>query len=198
ILSRDEIIDRFTLDRINASPGVFDIEKLDWMNGEYIRRMSVEELADRLSPMMVEWGWIDADYQPWGKDYVRSAVELMQERLKKLPEMREGGAFFFEEPTEYDPKGVKKRFKGDDLLDQMRGAAVAMADCEWTHDGIEEAIRGTAEKFDCGAGKIIHPVRLSVSGMTGGPSLFEMLLLIGRERVVQRIERAIEWLEARK
>lgn len=196
ILSRDEIIDRFTLDRINASPGVFDIEKLDWMNGEYIRRMSVEELAEKLSPMMIEWSWIDADYQPWGKDYVRSAVELMQERLKKLPEMREGGAFFFEEPTEYDPAGVKKRFKGDDLLDQMRGAAVAMAECEWTHDGIEEAIRGTAEKFDCGAGKIIHPVRLSVSGMTGGPSLFEMLLLIGRERVVQRIERAIEWLEA--
>jgi glutamyl-tRNA synthetase len=196
IFSHEKLIERFSLDRINASPGVFDIEKLDWMNGEYIRRMSVDELAEKLAPLMVVWGWIDTDFRPWGKDYVRSTVELMQERLKKLPEMRIGGGFFFEEPSIFNPDDVKKSFKGDDIIERLNIAKNSLTDCEWTHDGIETAIRDSAEKLGCGAGKIIHPVRLAVSGMTGGPSLFEMLDLIGRDRVLKRIEFAIAWLNS--
>ncbi len=193
IMPREKLIEAFTVERINTSPGVFDIEKLDWMNGEYIRRMSVEQLAERLRPLMSDWGWLDADYQ---QEYVVEVVRLMQERLKKLAEMREKADFFFEEPTEYDPKGVKKSFKGDDIIERLTAARDALGECDWTLEGIENAIRSTAERLDVGAGKIIHPLRLAVSGLTAGPGLFEMLHLLGREKVIGRVEKAIEWLKS--
>ncbi|MCD6501320.1 glutamate--tRNA ligase, partial [bacterium] len=194
IMSRDELIAAFSIERINTSPGVFDIEKLDWMNGAYIRAMSVDELAERLKPLMAEWGWIDAEWGETGEEYVKSVVGLMQERLERLVQLRERAGYFFFEPETYDRKGVKKGFKGDDIVPRMTAARDALAECEWSHDGIESAIRKTAETLGVGAGKLIHPVRLAVSGTSAGPGLFDMLLLIGRKRILARIDRAIEWL----
>jgi len=200
VMTREELIERFSLERINTSPGVFDIEKLDWMNGEYIRRMSIDGLLERLAPLMIEWGWIDENFEPWGEEYIRQTLVLMQERLKKLPDLRTGGAFFFEEPDpdKFDPAHIKKAFKGDNIEGRISQTRAALESCEWSHDGIEAAIRSVAENLEVGAGKIIHPVRLAVSGLTGGPSLFDMLHLIGRDSVTRRIDRAIEWIHSQR
>ena len=194
ILSRDEIIEAFDIDRINTSPGVFDIEKLDWMNGAYIRAMPIDDLALRLKPLMAEWGWLDAEWGAMGECYVKSVIGLMQERLERLTQLRERADYFFNEPTEYEHKGIKKSFKGEDIIERMTAARDALGVCGWSHDGVESAIRTTAERLEVGFGKVIHPVRLAVSGITAGPGLFGMLEVIGREKVLARIDRAIEWL----
>jgi len=195
IIPREKMIEQFSIERINISAGVFDIGKLDWMNGEYIRSTPLDSLVERLRPLMSEYGWVDADFKPWGKAYVFEVLKLMQERLKRLTDIRESAFYFFEEPKEYDPKGIKKAFKGGDIIDRLVAARDALAECEWSLDGIERAIRSTAERLDVGAGKIVHPVRLAVSGLTGGPGLFEILHLIGKDRTTGRIDRAIEWLK---
>jgi len=119
----------------------------------------------------------------------------MQERLKTLVDMRELGFFFFREPTQYDPEGVKKSFKpGVELW--LREVAQEFENLDpWTEENIEAVVRGYAKKVGVGAGKIIHPIRVAVSGLRMGPSLFEMLAILGREKVVARIRRAAEWIE---
>ncbi len=194
ILSKEQLAELFTVERINTSAGIFDIDKLNWMNGEYIRAMPLESLVERLRPAMSEWGWIDDGFEPWGKEYVAGVCALMQERLKTLVEMREKAFFFFEEFESYDPKGAKKAFKGDDIIDRLSAAREKLEKTEWTVVGIEAAIRETAEKFGVGAGKIIHPIRLAVSGISAGPGLFEMLHILGRKKVIARIDKAIESL----
>ena len=198
IMSRHKLIEHFTVDRINTSPGVFDMEKLDWMNGDYIRSTPLDTLTDKLRPLMSEWGWINSEFEPFDRPYVEKVVNLLQERIKTLIDMREKGFYFFEEPTEYDPKAVKKAFKGDDIIDRLESITDAFLGSEWTHDGIEKAIRSTAKSFDVGAGKIIHPVRLAVSGTNAGPGLFEMLQVIGKDRVIERLQRARNWLLANR
>ncbi|HHS50829.1 MAG TPA: glutamate--tRNA ligase [candidate division Zixibacteria bacterium] len=196
ILPREELVEKFSVERINTSAGVFDIEKLDWMNGAYIRAMDTGELTSRLKPFMAEWGWIDGNWEPWGEDYVESVVELMKERMNRLTELREKAGFFFEDFDGFDPADVKKSFRGDDILSRLRMVRDALANCDFSLTALESAVRGTADALEVGAGKIIHPVRLAASGVTAGPGLFEMLELLGKDRVLARIDKAIAWVEA--
>jgi len=194
ILSRKEIIERFDLDGLSSKAAVFDFEKLRWMNGEYIRMMPPEKLTELLKPFYEEWGWCD-DKKPYDDEHLEKISVAMQERLKTLPAMKEIGFYFFIEPTGYDPKGVKKRFKTEtsqwlrDIADEFYALDV------WAEPGLESVIRDYAEQLGIGAGKIIHPIRLACSGLTGGPSLFEMLEILGKETVTGRLRKAAEWID---
>ena len=193
ILSRDELIARFDLDGFTATASVFDFEKLKWMNGEYIRKMSPAELTDCLMPLYRAWGWLD-DARYGDRAYLDKVASAMRERLTTLPEMKEKGAYFFIEPAEYDPKGVSKNFKPE-TADLLRNVADKFENIpEWTVRALEEIVRQLSEELGIGAGKIIHPIRLAVSGLTGGPGLFEMLEIIGKERVLARMRKAAQWI----
>ena len=193
IMSREELVRRFDLDGINTAPSVFDFDKLRWMNGEYIRRMTPQELTERLMPFYEKWGWC-TEQKPCDREYLDRVSRAMQERIKVLTDMKELGFYFFTEPTEYDPKGVKKNFKPEvaDWLEEMARRFEALP--EWTESALEEVVRGYAEELGVSAGKVIHPIRLAVSGLRMGPSLFELLEIVGREKVVARLRRAAEWI----
>ncbi len=195
ILPRERLIEAFSIERINTSAGVFDIEKLDWMNGAYIRALDIGELTDRLKPFMTEWRWIGVEWEPWGRDYVESVVALFQERLNRLTEMREKAFYFFEEIKGFEVSDVAKSFKGEDILVRLRAVRNALEDCDFSLDKLESAVRDTAETLGVGAGKLIHPLRLAASGTTGGPSLFELIKTLGKDRVLARIDFAIAWIE---
>ncbi len=194
IFTKDELIKRFDIGGINTAASVFDFDKLRWMNGEYIRMLTPQELTERLMPFYEEWGFC-TDENPCDSDYLIKVSKAMQERLKTLVDMRELGFFFFREPTQYDPEGVKKSFKpGVELW--LREVAQEFENLDpWTEENIEAVVRGYAKKVGVGAGKIIHPIRVAVSGLRMGPSLFEMLAILGREKVVARIRRAADWIE---
>jgi glutamyl-tRNA synthetase len=180
VMTRDEIVERFTLDRVGASPAVFDYEKLDWLNGVYLRALSPEEAADRLVAYLREQG-ID-----WDEQLVRASVPLVQEKITKLGEYPAFAGFFFE-AVDPDPA----------LLD---GSAPVLAAAEEDLGGvepfsaqqIEAALRGLAERLELKPRDAFQPIRVAVTGSKVSPGLFESLELLGRDESLARLRNARE------
>lgn len=176
IMSRDELIDRFSLERVGASPATFDYAKLEWMNGVYLRALSAEEYADRLLAHLRAGGFA------WDEELVRRAAPLVQEKIATLGEFPAFAGFLFHE-VEPDPE----------LLDAtvLAAADEALAQVEpFTAERIERALRGMAERLELKPRQAFQPVRVAVTGSKVSPGLFESLELLGKERSLARIRAA--------
>lgn len=184
----DSLAARFSLDRISKSPSVFDVEKLRHINFLHLKAMEPTKIAELLLPFFERAGLTVP-----ATDFVVSVIEVMKERAFVLPDYVDGCRYFYEAPQEYDSKTVAKRWKDDSarLLEAYRGR---LAECAWDRAALEEELRVVTEEAGCGAGRLIHPVRLAVSGVGGGPGLFDLLYLVGREECLSRIDRALEAL----
>ena len=184
VLTRQEMVERFSLERCKSSAARFDMKKLTWMNGEYIRRTPPEEYTAQFVARVEAAGLSVA-----GAD-LPGIVEQMQVRTKFYSEIPGNCAYFFTEDYPFDPKGVEKRLKVDgvpELLESVAAEYDGLADfnLQSTHD----VLAAKAEVGGVGMGAMVHPVRVAVSGLTEGPGLFEMLTLIGRDRVCARLRR---------
>jgi len=178
VMSRDELVARFTLERVGASPAVFDFQKLDWLNGVYLRELAPEEMSDRLVAYLRERG-LD-----WDPEIVRESVPLVQEKITKLSDYPPFAGFFFEEvqpdPALLDGTGSVLAAAEDDLG--------AVEPFEATR--IEEALRGLAERLELKPRDAFQPIRVAVTGSKISPGLFESIELLGRERTLERIRSA--------
>ncbi len=182
IMTRQELIERFTLERVNASPAVWNYEKLDHFNGYYIRRLPVEELAGRLAP------FVRAD-----RDRLLRVVPLIRERITRLSDAAAVGDFFFEDELKpYDPAELIPQ-KGDAAmaLKALETARRLLAETEFTHQALEAALRGAAESLGIKTGQMFQPVRVAVCGRKNAPPLFETLEVLGRSTCLKRIDQAI-------
>ncbi len=189
IFTLNELEQVFSLERVSKSPAVFDLAKLKHLNQQHINRKAPEELARELRPMIVAAG-LDA-----GSDsYFLSVVRLFQPRLHIRTDFIALSRYFFEEPQSYDPEVVAKRWKEDssklvlEFIDEISKLEVFDA------ASLEAALHRVVEREQVGAGRLIHPVRLAVTGMGIGPGLFETLELLGKERVTARLKRAVKAL----
>jgi glutamyl-tRNA synthetase len=179
--NRDELIEHFDLDRVSRNPAAFDREKLEWMNGHYIREMP----ADRFAGLVHEWladAGIDADPQ-----IVAQATPLIQERMKLLSEAPPMLRFLFEDVAP-DEKARKMLDGQGEYLAEVAKRLEALGD--WTHELIEAAMRGIQEERGLGAKKAFQPVRAAVTGTLVSPPLFESMELLGRERTLARLRAA--------
>lgn len=186
IMSREEMIEVFSVEGIGKSGSVFDIEKLQWMNGVYLREMAPEAYAAAAKPFLAK-----AFGDDLAEGYVAMAVGLEQERAKTLGELPELTEFFFRDPEEYEEKGVRKWFGREgagELLAALREAVSKLGGFD--EASIEAAVRGVAQARGIGAGPAIHTTRLALTGRTKGPGLFELMAVLGKKRVVGRLERA--------
>ena len=185
VMSRDEIVERFTLERVGASPAIFDYAKLDWLNGIYLRALPLEAAADRLVAYLRERGL------PWDERLVRASVPLVQEKITKLGEY-EGFAGFLFRDVEADPA----------LLDGS-GPVLAAAEEDlgglepFTASAIEEALRKLAERLELKPRDAFQPIRVAVTGSKVSPGLFESLELLGKDRSLERIRSARQALPDR-
>lgn len=188
LFSLDELVQAFSLDRVGSSGVQFNLDKLRWYNEQYVRSFSPEELLERARPHL------DGRAADYDDDYLIRVAELMQERIDFTSELGESSTYFFEDPGEYDPDGVKKRWK-DDSAELLRLYADRLEATDSSDpEELERILRELAEERGVGAGRIIHPTRLAVSGVTFGPSLFHMMEVIGKDACVRRIRRAVEVL----
>jgi glutamyl-tRNA synthetase len=176
VMSRDEIVERFTLDRVGASPAVFDFQKLDWLNGVYLRELPPGEYADRLVAYLREQGY------DWDEELVRATVPLVQEKISKLSEYPDFAGFFFRE-IEPDPALLDGSVLGD--------AEQVLAQTEpFTAESIEQSLRGLAERLELKPREAFQPIRVAVTGSKVSPGLFESIELLGREQTLERIRSA--------
>jgi glutamyl-tRNA synthetase len=188
LMTREEMIRDFSLESIGKSGAVFDLEKLNWMNGVYLRQLSPAQYLELAKPFLETAGLL-ADNP--SEEYLTQVLLLEQERAKTLAELPELTAFFFREPESYDEKGEAKWFRREGAAALLRAIRQALSPVEeWTVESLEAALRGLADARGEKVGPLIHTTRLAVTGRTTGPGLFETLAVLGRERVLARLERA--------
>ncbi|MBO7393337.1 MAG: glutamate--tRNA ligase [Abditibacteriota bacterium] len=192
LFSREELIKDFTLEGITNHPAIFDLAKLNDLQGEYVRMLSVEELADMLEPIMAAAGCVKPINGDDPREYLLKVTELIQDRIVLLNEAPETANYFYTDDFDYDPKGVRKHFSADHAVALAERLAENLEAVNiWTHDDIEAAVRKSAHDLDLPKDALaIHAARLATTGKTGGPGLFELMLVLGKDVCVKRVRRA--------
>ena len=192
VISREALVARFSIERILASPAVFNAEKLDWFNGVYIRQMSLEELADAVLPWLQTGLGASID-----RDYLLRIIPLERERLRKLSDAPVMLSFFFEEQPAVDPQQLAQKGLAHPEATQgalKRALAVAEAAEPWTAEVLEPAYRALAEELGVKTGGLFGAVRVAVTGRTAAPPLFDTMAVLGRERCLARLRHALDVL----
>jgi glutamyl-tRNA synthetase len=191
VLSRDELVTAFSLDGISGGNAVFNTEKLDWFNQQHLMRLAPGELGRRLQPWLHRAGlWSDdllGDRHAW----FFAVLELLKPRAKRLDEFAELGRFFFSDAIEYDEAAVDKHLRAPGIDGHLIALDDALAKLD-TFDLVstEGAVRATAEARGVKAATLIHAVRVVLTGKTVSPGLFDVLSLLGRDRVHARFLQA--------
>lgn len=197
LFSMEELMYKFSLDRVGTTAAAFDTEKLMWMNGHYIREMEPVDLAERLGHYLQRTrlaGLPGADSRP----EIDDLVPLVQEKMKTLDDFVELTDFFFL-PLEFEDKALKKLMGNNQAAELLSAAAEALERIDpYNIDEIEAALRGTAEGLDIKLGKFLQPLRIAVSGKTVTPGMFETLYVLGRDKSLERIFTAREMVEAQE
>jgi glutamyl-tRNA synthetase len=195
LLSRDELIASFSLERIGKTGAVFNMPKLEWMNGVYIRGLSHEAFAERALPYL-ETGLKSEVARPLDKDYVASVGALVQERVKLLSELPELCEFFFDEALEYPAsmllvKGMEQE-RARTALQQTLDIAENAPD--WNAATLEQLIRPIGERLDLSNKQLFGAIRVAISGRAATPPLFETMEVLGSSRCCARLQYAVTLL----
>ncbi len=182
IFSRDELIEKFSLEGVNKAGAIFDVEKLQWMNVQYLKQMPIDQFIELARPFLSEINLED------DIEYSKDALDMARERIHNISDINGAATYFFRDDYKIDQAGATKHLTDVSLprLKQLREKFAALP--AWNHDAVEGAIRGLATELTIKPAELIHPSRMAVSGRTVGPSVFELLSLLGRERVLRRFD----------
>jgi glutamyl-tRNA synthetase len=196
IFSVSEIIERFSLEGISRNPAIFDYDKLRWMNGEYIRADEPGHLVDRCLPYLIEAGYIDDTPSTSEREYASAAIGLCADRLKILSEVADLTGFFFVTPEVPEEKGQRKWLTGARPLEIISIAKSLIEALEGgpSLEEAEEIVNRTAESLSLERPPVIHTMRVCLTGRTVGPGLFELMSVLGRERLLSRLDHAVGWV----
>jgi len=186
LMNRNEIIENFSIEKINDRNAVFDSQKLDWMNGVYIRKMSMEELVNIALGELKKTGLIK-DTKDVDIDKISKIVGLIQERLKKFSEIPQLINYFFDKPI-YEEKAVRKFLKKDGVTQMLQELCKTIEKVEpFDIETLESAVREFIEKKGLKVGKVIHPVRVALTGRAASPPIFDVMQVLGKQTCLKRI-----------
>lgn len=188
ILSKDELIKEFSLERVHKTSAIFGIDKLNWLNGQYIKEKDSKELLELLLPFLKKEKIVGESFD---REKLLNLIDLYKIRIRTLADFPEHIRVFYSEKIDRDPKAVKKYLEKDKtkkLLIQWKQELSKLTSFDKT--SIEENCRNTATALGIKPAELIHPMRVAISGRTVGAGLFEMMEIIGRDTVFQRIDDA--------
>jgi glutamyl-tRNA synthetase len=193
-LADEELIAEFDLAAVGRSAAAFDVDKLTAFNGERIRELAPDELAEQLLPFLDgTYGDVLLDQPPSEEQLamVRGLVPLVQERMQRLDEVQRYAPAFLVAQVELDPDSVAKVFRKAGATAAIESARDVLREVDWTVESIEQALRGVAQELEMGFGKVAQPIRVAVTGSSVSPPLFESIELLPRERVLARLDAAL-------
>jgi glutamyl-tRNA synthetase len=191
LMSRDEMIEAFTVERLNASAAVFDREKLLWMNGQYIMSLPWEELLPHLTPFLEEAGLAGVEGRR-----LRTAVELHRPRARTLAELAEGVTPYFRDEISYDADDCAKFLDDADLPARLEGLKARYAACAFELEPLEAELRAVADQQGVKAGYLIHPLRMALTGTKKGPGVFDVVALTGPDATGKHLDRFLAYLRS--
>lgn len=193
----DELIKAFSINQISPKASVLDEKKLEWMNGLYMAERSASSLVPEIFPLWKEKGWI-SETASVNDSNLLQIIDMLKIRSKKTTELAENSSYFFVDPQSYEEKAAKKNFNPEviDILTQISENLVNLE--PFTHDSLENLYKSLAERNTIQSGKLIHPTRLAISGVSFGPGLFELMVALGKDCVIRRINKAIDFIKNTK
>jgi glutamyl-tRNA synthetase len=194
-MSVDELIAAFSLEQVSPKASVFDEKKLEWMNGQYMAERPAESMAEDVASIWRDKGWIAGGgvvdkYVDDG--YIVKVIDLLKVRSRRITELAESASYFFVDPVDYEEKAAKKHFNAESAERLSSIAKTLDGIDDFSHAKLEETYRAAAENSGAQISAFIHPTRLAISGISAGPGLFEMMEVIGKERVLRRISAAVK------
>jgi glutamyl-tRNA synthetase len=192
LFTRKELAEVFDLSGISGGSAVFNPEKLDWFNQQYIVTLAPEELTARIRPLLEAAGLWDAAFLGEKHGWFFSVLELLKPRAKRLEDFVTMGHYFFSDDVGYDEAAVAKHVKADGMVAHLHAVDSSIRSLEaFDPESLEVAIRAVADARGVKAGMLIQAIRVAVSGRTATPGLFEVLSLLGRDRVHDRLKRVL-------
>jgi len=187
----DELINCFSLERVNKSGAVFDLQKLNWLNAEHLRKKSDSELLEMLKTEIQKSRFNTLNISD---EKLSLIIHAMKARVSFIKEFIDTCPYFYEAPTEYEQKAVEKNWKPETPkhLKKLQEEFASLTNP--TKADFEHSLAKVSEELNIGKGKLIHPLRLAVSGQSTGPGMFDLLFILGKDEVVKRIEAAVQKL----
>lgn len=195
IFSLEDTVKVFDFSKMSQKAAVYDVKKLTWMNGQYLSSLPLDRIVEAAIPFFKEKDLVDDAYLAAHKDYFAHLVDVVRVRVKTLAEVADASTYFFKDLDGYEEKGVEKHFKPGNasLLRKCHDklAALPVFDLATT----EQAYHEIADEMGISFGKVIHPTRLALTGRTFSPGMFDVMVLLGREKTLERLEKAIAFIE---
>jgi glutamyl-tRNA synthetase len=186
IFSRDELVAFFTLENVGKSPGVFNPDKLLWLNAHYLKEKAPDDLVPLVAPLLADHG-----HAPRPGDYLARAIATLQSRCQTLVELAHAMDIYLVDEVQFDAESARK-FLTREVVEPFRQLAATLeAMNPFDQAGIEEAFRRLAAQMGWKLGRVAQPVRVALTGKTVSPGLFEVIEVLGRETVLKRLRRAL-------
>ena len=184
----EKVIQLFDLTKINRRNAAFDLDKCYWLNGQYILQMSLGRFRELSEPFIQNSGITVSD-----EGYLLKVLEIVKEKIKLFKDVPDWIAYFFTEEFPFDPQAVEKTLNKPSAIERLSRLRDKYAGVEdWSAVGLEAALKQLAAEIGCKTGELVHPARVAVSGRSIGPSLYHMLEIMGKPRVLQRMDRALQ------
>ncbi len=188
LFTLQELVQEFSLARVGKSGAVFNVEKLNWMNAEHLRRKASSEILPMLKEELARSRFSD---RAFADEYLLMVIDAMRERISFVRDILAKSPYFFEAPSSYDADVVKKRWKKETAahLTVLRDAFMKLN--HPTREQYEAVLHATAQQLGIGNGQLIHPLRLALSGVGAGPGVFDLVAILGKEETIRRLTTAI-------
>lgn len=195
IFSVEDTVKKFSLDNVSKTAAIYDVNKLSWINGHYLRNLDLDYITREAVPFFIKKVLVSEDEVENKYDYIKRVVSAVREKVKLLSEVADASEYFFKDIDEYDPKGVEKRFKKDNVIELLtKGKQALEKASDFSVEGVEKAYRDLIDELGIKGGDIIHPTRLALSGRTVGPGLFDIISILGKEECLRRMDKAIAFI----
>jgi glutamyl-tRNA synthetase len=205
IMSREELIEKFSLEAVNKSSAIFNYHESDpqnwtdpkalWFNAEYLRQMAIDELEPLAAAQLKQAGIWREEYAADRRNWFRETIALLRMRYRTLTDFATLGQPYFSDEFEYDPAALNKNLKDARLKELIPELARRLGELEYfTHDATEAALRAFSEEQGVKAGLLINGARTALTGHAVGPGIFDIMVMLGRERTVERLNRAVDMI----
>lgn len=196
IFTLEETVKLFELEQMSKKAAVYDTKKLTWMNGQYLSELPLEKILPEAEIFFIKDGLVTKEWLAENKEYFAKLVDTVRVRVKTLQEVADASAYFFKDVEAYDEKGVAKHFKPEaaELLEKC--IAALEADEVFNLTSTEAIYNKIAADNGLALGKVIHPTRLALTGRTVSPGMFDVMVLLGKEKTLARMRKAVEYIKS--
>ena len=197
VMSVNELIERFSLEGINKKSAIFDTQKLVWLNGQHLTRADATTLEPLVTDRLVREGLINSDTLAERRDWLLGLIDLLKVRARSLDDIVRQARPYLVEEIEYEASAVAKHWKNPQ---EVRARLAALRQryatiSQWDEEPLETELRALADELGIGGGKLIHPLRVAVTGLAVSPGIFEVLVALGPDLTIRRLDAAIEALD---